>query len=351
MITDYRCRNFRNLTDMQIPVLGHATLVYGLNGSGKSNFLESLFFLSYSQAMRPVQPQDLIKWKQDHFYLAASFGEDRIECGFQAGKKVIRHNNDRVKASLLPRINPVVAFLPQDINIITGRPEDRRVFLDQSIVLSDPSYPDALRFYNRALRQRNAQFKQDPSQVSIWNQELIRWGSQVIEKRLLFVRSLNQELKSIYKLLYGEEIELRYLNTFRIEKDIPSSFQTALGLQAKLELLRGHTLVGPHRDNFLIQLEEKSSKVFASQGQTRAMSIALKLGTLLYTYRQLEQSPLILLDDVLLEIDRDRRELFLEQIRDQFPLVFTATEKNAVTELLKADTTLHISEGSIRGES
>lgn len=351
MIRNIRFNNFRNLENSTIPCMGQTTLVYGLNGSGKSNLLEVLFFLSYAQAMRPVQPAELIRWGEDHLFAGAEFPDHLIECGLRPGRKVIRHNQDRLKAGLLPRINPVVAFLPQDITIITGRPEDRRIFLDQSLMLSDPSYGEILRTYYRALRQRNAQFRIDPAQVSIWDQELIRWGSQLIEKRLLFVRSLNQELKEIYQLLYEEEVELRYLNTFKIEQDIQASFAAALRSKNRLEIQRSHTLVGPHRDNFLIQRQNRHSKVFASQGQTRALSIALKLGTLFYTFRQLERRPLILLDDVLLEIDRKRRELFLDRIAQGFSLVFTATEKNAVADRLQPDTILHVSEGRIQIES
>lgn len=351
MLQKYRCQNFRNLKDCDLDSFGHTNLIYGLNGSGKSNFLESLFLLSYAQAMRPVPLAELVQWHKSYFFVAGIFQGASVECGFHPGKKVLKYNEDRITASRLPALNPIVAFLPQDIDIITGEPQLRRQFLDQSIMLSDPAYLECLRNYNRSLRQRNAQIKQDVRQTAIWNPELIKWGSMVIDKRLRFIRSLNRELQSIYERLYDEKIILRYLNTFKIEKDIAGSYARALEGSKKLESIRGHTLVGPHRDNFIIEQSEKSSRVFASQGQTRALSLALKLGTLLYTHRSQGLNPLILLDDVLLEIDQKRREIFLDILHKDYPVFFTSTARNSIVEHLEPDASFQVSEGHIQREA
>ena len=344
-----RFQNFRNLRDNELKNFGNCNLIYGVNGSGKSNFLEAIFVLSQASAMRPVHTQELIQWNQVFFYLEGLFDRHTISYGYSGNKKSLRLDQNPIKAADLKIQNPIFAFIPEDIDIIRGGPANRRRFLDQSLAISDGDYPATLYRYERALRQRNAQLKINKNKAAIWNKELIRWGSPIIEKRLAFVRALSALTNEIYTFLYGDSLSLSYLNTFKLENSIPESFALALRNSSEQEKARGFTLVGPHRDNFEIRFKDKDSKSFASQGQMRVLSLTLKLGALEYTLHT-GRIPILLLDDVLLEIDSERREKFLSRVIGRYPSFLTSTSKKNVLENIHPDRCFYIEEGRIISE-
>jgi len=223
-----RFQNFRNLQDNELQNFGNCNLIYGLNGSGKSNFLEAIFVLSQASAMRSVHTQELIRWNRAFFYLEGLFDSHNISYGYSKNKKSLRMDQNPIKAANLKVQNPIFAFVPEDIDIIRGGPAHRRRFLDHSLSVSDGDYPAMLYRYERALRQRNAQLKINKNKAPIWDKELVRWGSFVIEKRLAFIRALSALTSEIYTFLYGNSLRLSYMNTFKLENSIPESFTAAL---------------------------------------------------------------------------------------------------------------------------
>lgn len=317
--------NFRNYTQLELNNLGNVNILIGNNGSGKTNFLEAIYMLSAAVPFRSVNLSEIVQWGQKYFYIRGEFEHGITEVGFSPAKKVLKHNGDKLAATSLPVLNPVVVFEPDDILILTGPPSLRRKFLDYGISLIDSQYIIALRRYQRALRQRNAQLKLNYDQSLVWNSELIKWGSQIIRARLKFIRLLQKNLKHIYSLLFGEEITLRYYNPFKIRESVEDSFQEALNDNLSKELKARVTLIGPHRDNFLIFQKDKQVVHFASQGQLRTLSLALKMGLIANIRETSGKYPIVLLDDVLLEIDSLRRELFLNLVLPDHQTFITLT--------------------------
>lgn len=326
MKLDYiKITNFRNFTRITLPRFSRVNMLIGENGSGKTNFLEAIQTLSTLTPLRPVGFPELIRWSSDFFHLHGEFDGHTVELGFSEKKRVLKLDGDKSGKANLARIAPVVAFMPDDIDIIRGTPENRRMFLDRALSAIDPQYEAAVRRYYRTLRQRNAQFKLNPRDVPIWDAELIGWGSMIIMKRLPYIRVLNDKIRELYRELYGKEIRIRYMNPFRIEGSVEESFRDAVKNGAREELRRRCTLFGPHRDNFSIQMDDKNSNAFVSQGQLRSLAFALKLGVV----RSIEDSsggrPILLIDDVLLEIDEPRREQILDMISRDYQIFFTMT--------------------------
>jgi DNA replication and repair protein RecF len=348
MKLDYiKITNFRNFSRIILPRFSRINMLIGENGSGKTNFLEAIQTLTTLSPLRPVGFPELIRWGSDFFHLHGEFDGHTVELGFSEKKRLLKIDGDKSNKAGLARIAPVVAFMPDDIDIIRGAPENRRMFLDRALSAIDPQYETALRRYYRTLRQRNAQFKLNPRDVTIWDAELIDWGSMIIMKRLPYIRILNDKIRELYRELYGREIRIRYMNPFRIEGSVEESFRNAVKTGAREELRRRCTLFGPHRDNFCIQMDDKKSDTFVSQGQLRSLAFALKLGVV----RSIEDSsggrPILLVDDVLLEIDEVRREKILDMISMDYQIFFTMTNGALISRVFADCSVFQVNGGEI----
>jgi DNA replication and repair protein RecF len=305
--------NFRNYNRIELGGFGKFNIFTGINGSGKTNFLEAVFTLSQGKPFRRVPMEDLIEWESTSFYIGGFFGDTKKEIGFNLQKKVLRENSVSVSGGDYGFLSPVVVFLPDDTAIVSGSPDERRSFMDRTLSLLDRDYAESLLLFQKVLKQRNAQLKLSPRDVHIWDEDFIRYGSLLIEKRLLFMQNIGSKIKTIYSEFYGDEVELKYYNTFKIEGDIRRSFIRALEENKPLEYKRRISIAGPHRDNFEIRKLDKRSRSFASQGQTRLLALALKLSLLEDLSKKTSNTPILLLDDVLLELDEKSRSKFLEK--------------------------------------
>lgn len=355
---------FRNYNQIELGDFSNTNLLVGDNGSGKTNFIEAIYITSMLAPLRKVAFKELISWNQKSFYIRTDSDGDSIEVGYSLEKRLLQYNNNPIKAGELAVLNPVVAFLPDDIDIIAGSPSKRRSFIDKSISKIDVEYSLALLRYSRALRQRNAQLKIRFDDARLWNNELIKWGSIIIEKRLRFVQLLNRQIQDIYSSLYGEKPDIRYMNTFKIHNDIintdtiAQSFGEALVRKQQVERFKQHTVVGPHRDNFEIKLSglelgdtgdtDIDSKIFASHGQLRSLSIALKLAVVENIYQATGKKPIVLLDDVLLEVDKKRRALLLQRITPNYQTFITATSLDFICENIENYKIFNVVNGHIK---
>ncbi len=307
--------NFRNYEKIEVEGFEKFNILFGMNGSGKTNFLEAVFTLSQGKTFRKGPMEDLVQWGKTSFYIGGSFNNERKEIGYNLQRKVLRENNLVISEIEFGSISPAVVFLPEDIAVVSGTPEERRVFMDRTLSLLDRNYAHSLLIFQKVLRQRNAQLKLSFRDVHIWDEDFVRHGSFVIEKRLIFMRNIGAKIKAIYSEFFGDEIELKYFNTFKIEGDVRNSFLKALEENRYLEMKKRISLVGPHRDNFEIRKHDKKSGAFFSQGQTRLLALALKLSQAEDLSKKgiNTPEPILLLDDVLLELDEKSRDKFLER--------------------------------------
>ncbi len=320
--------NFRNYSNFELGNFGDVNLLTGENGSGKTNFLESIQVLLSLHPIRNVTLAELIRWNENSFYISGIINNDKIEIGFSREKKILKWNNNPINAGEYISRYPVVSFLPEDIAVVAGNPDVRRNFFDGILSAVNPDYKTSLQNYQKTLKERNAQIRLNQKEVSIWNHELIHYGSNLMEKRLDFVHYLNTRIKKIYFDFYGQELEIKYLNTFRIENTITESYRMSLEKSSPAELEKGYTLIGPHRDNFEILNLDKKAKIFASQGQRRTIALAFKLCVIELMEKYFHEKPILLLDDVLLELDSSRRNKIFDMILTGYQIFLTSTEAN-----------------------
>ncbi|MCX7882529.1 MAG: DNA replication and repair protein RecF [Brevinematales bacterium] len=329
MITSLEITGFRSYPEAFFDKISEKTVIVGPNGSGKTNFLEALSVWLTGESFRTPSLGEAISWGGQGFSLKGDFYHDEYHFGYSLSARLYRKNGKTVTATEYRRHHPVILFLPEDTLLLYGGAEGRRKVLDEMLFVLDPAYRETWLAYFRVLRQRNTQLRTDPREARVWDRQLVEFGSQIIEKRLIFLRQVSSRLREYYRELYGGQIELRMLNTFRIESSTRESFGKALeGIKA-LEAQKGYTLIGPHRDTFEIRLEERAFRPIASQGQKRAVALLLKLvvATLL---RDEARLPLLLFDDVMLEMDPERQKMLLALFWESFPWVWTVYARELV---------------------
>jgi len=332
----------------------------GDNAQGKTNLIEAIYYLSIGKAYRPVKDDQLIYWGRNQFTIRGTLenrqGAAKVEIQYQTDEKksktiklggLILKKNEDLSGCLTS-----VLFSPENMSIIKGSPQERRHFLDYDISQISRGYAKNLAIYQRLLFQRNNLLKRlrekkishpdKNSELELWDSQLVEVGGKIIEKRLQTLGKLNPLTRLMQrKLTVGQEnIEIRYL--FNRKKEIYHSMNlTELLLEARQEALEedlryGTTQWGPHRDDLLITLNGILLKQFGSQGQQRTTVLALKLAELEFFRGESGEYPILLLDDVMSELDENRRQQLLELIQEKSIQCFiTATDKSGLEKMEK----------------
>jgi DNA replication and repair protein RecF len=321
--------HFRNLHGLEIRPAPGINLIAGPNGHGKSNLLESLHFLALAHSQRTRKDKDLIEWGGDAFVIR---GEGRSGERPHIQSVEYRDGGSRVKVEGLEsrRLGDLlghfllVAFTPEDLDLLRGGPQERRRFLDVLLCQHDPSTLDVLRRYRGALKQRNAVLRwnlrsEEEALLDAYEATLAEAGADILKRRLEWVAKLAPKAEEFYREIgtpeggRGEALDMRVTGAPEASGDLISLRENLLArLREKRPQDRetGLTSVGPHRDDLLTFLDGKSVRDFASQGQKRSVALALKLAAA----RLLEETsglpPILILDDVFAELDPGRRERF-----------------------------------------
>ncbi len=317
--------HFRNLHGLDLRPAPHLNLVSGANGHGKSNLLESLHFLCLGHSPRARKDKDLIAFGDPSFVIRGEgwLGEtphaQSVEYGETGCRVRIGHHESRRLGDLLGHFL-VVAFGPEDLDLLRGGPQERRRYLDVLLCQHDPGVLEVLRRYRQALRQRNAALRlrlgsEEDDVFAAFDATLAEAGARIGMLRLELVRRLQPWAREFCREIGSETEDLR-LEITRAAGDVADVETLRQNLLQKLREKRaqdrenGLTSVGPHRDDLLVFLAGKAVRDFASQGQKRSVALALKLAAA----RMLEEAcglpPILILDDVFAELDPLRRERF-----------------------------------------
>jgi DNA replication and repair protein RecF len=335
-------RDFRNYEAAEVEIADGLTVVAGANGAGKTNLLEALYFGCTGHSPRTSNERELVRRGGEGVArvvldLAADDGEHRIEVGFQPGEaKHLRVDDSPVDSLAGVEVRPLVSvFLPERLELVKGAPAARRAHLDQVVTALWPSRAETRSAYSRALAQRNALVARiragnaSPGALDAWDAELARHGTRLMADRAEAVdglRPLYAELAE--RLGLPGSAELRYR---------PRSAATdADGLAAELaerrsaDIERGFTAHGPHRDELQLLLGGASLRAYGSQGQQRAALLALLFAERTLLAERRARQPLMLLDDVMSELDSERRELLAGLLRSGGQAVITTTEPDHV---------------------
>jgi DNA replication and repair protein RecF len=311
--------HFRNLVHEPISFSPGVNLFVGNNGEGKTNILEALSLFKIGRSYRTSRDTDLVSFSQPFSRVEVSVekkdaGTDVFSASIERdGTKRIKVNSKEVaKLSELVGLYPCVLFGPQDLEVVSGGPGERRGFLDVTGSMTDRAYLDELRGYRRVLGQRNSLLKKAGSRGSrdVWDEELVRRGCAVIEKRMGLVDALFSHLEKHVEAL-GAPYRVEFVYESDVLENLPEGVTPEEQFTANLvdveeeEFRRKTTLIGPHRDDLRILLDGRGIRRFGSQGQRRLLAVLLRLTELSYIEERLGEPCVLLLDDLFSELDHD----------------------------------------------
>ena len=330
-------KNFRNYKNQKLELNKNVNVLYGENAQGKTNIIESIFLCSMGKSFRAKKDKEMIKLDEDSCSVEVEYeksdreGKIKIEIG---NKKNIFVNDIKIKrlSELLGKIN-IVIFTPDDIEIIKGGPDQRRKFLDIMISQLRPNYIHILSLYQKTIEQRNNYLKQikeeqkDENLLEIWDEKLAEYAIKICEYRKEFIEKLKPKMEKLHKEITNnkEEIKIEYV-TECLDKKI---YLDLLKERRKLDILKGFTTKGVHRDDFVIYINGRQLNVYGSQGQQRTSILTLKLAELNLIYDEIGEYPILLLDDFMSELDKSRRESLVQHIKET-QVIITCTDKLAL---------------------
>ena len=326
--------NFRNYNYQEINLDKKINIFFGENAQGKTNIIEAIFLSSMGKSFRTKKDNEMIKFEEEKSILEVDFeksdreGNIIIELG---KKKNIFVNKIKLKklSELLGNVN-IVIFTPDDIEILKGGPQNRRKFLDIMISQLKPNYMHILTLYLKTLEQRNNYLRQiklenkSEDLLEIWDEKLAEYSEIIYKYREEFINKIKNKIVNIHNEITDnkEKIEIEYIS----ECEKKEEFLDLLKKRRKLDIIKGFTTKGIHRDDFIIYINKKAVNIYGSQGQNRTAVLSLKLSELQVIYDEIGEYPILLLDDFMSELDNNRRKSFLENIKNT-QVIITCTEK------------------------
>lgn len=332
IVKEIELKNFRNYKTLDLGFDEHINILYGDNAQGKTNVLESIYMCSTTKSHRSNKDLELIKFdkKEGHIKLhVEKKGKNyRIDVHLKKNKsKGIAINGIPIKkASDLFGVFNVIFFSPEDLSIIKSGPSERRKFLDIELCQLDKIYVHNLINYNKILNQRNKLLKDIYNNsnlietLDVWDIQLASYGKEIIKKRREFIKNINTILESIHKkITNGEVIRIEYNNNC----DEELIYDNLLKNRDR-DLKYKTTSVGPHRDDMSFISDDINLRVYGSQGQQRTAALSLKLSEIELVKKQIGDTPVLLLDDVMSELDSKRQKHLLDSL-DDIQTIITCT--------------------------
>lgn len=335
-LVDLRIRDFRNLAAVDLKPNPHFNIVVGANGQGKTNVLEAIYFLSAAKSFRAPKSVELLRWGTALAEVSGTLDraghrrDIRIEIGPRGRRLRLDGLTVRNPSDYLGHLGTVV-FAPDDLLMLKGSPAGRRRFLDRAVFNSRAGYLADAQAYDKVLKQRNALLRDprpSPLLIEVYDEQLSELGALVTQRRLQYVDLFRPFFGAAFSAIYegqdsepGCVVEIDYASQWLLGVSTSGADDTIDDLQARLaqalemsvsdDRRRGFTTVGPHRDDLELRLGGREVKAYASQGQTRAMVLAMKIAEIRLLQERFGIAPVLLLDDVSSELDRDRnRHLF-----------------------------------------
>ena len=364
--------NFRNYSSCNLDFSSMINVFYGQNAQGKTNILEAIFYSAFGMSHRTFTEDDLLKISCREMAVGVEYesfsGDHDIKIKkyqlLGRSKKEIFLDGTKVRPKEHYGSLNVVMFSPEDLQLVKGEPSLRRRFFDMQIAQTDPIYYDLLVKYNRVLQQRNKLLKEirdnggNQQQLEPWNKEFIVLATAIAKKRQLALEKLQAIAGEIYASITGnkETLTIKYeLKANNGELLYPESdfsawemfYTNKLKERERIDILRGNTGIGPHRDDIVLLLNDMSLKSFGSQGQQRSGALALKLSQLEYVRREIGEFPVLLLDDVMSELDNSRRAQLLLFIDGRVQTFITVNDRELIPEL-EGNAYFEIMQGSVR---
>ena len=342
--------NFRNYQKADIEFSPGLNFIYGRNAQGKTNFLEAIYLLCLGRSFRLARNQDLLEYRSDFFTLQGKISKDNkidkaIALNYvKDGIKEISIDRKRLnRHSAIFGQFPVVVMAPDEFKITSGGPSERRRFIDILLSQVSLSYLSDLQEYNRVLKQRNKILQDIKENKSVseaalepWTQKLIKAGSKILVRRISFVEDFSELLNTLYKHVSEKESELRMTLdstvAYNNEETIEKSFQIELQKAKGKELFLGNTLIGPHRDDLILEIDGLDLRRFGSRGEHKSVVIALKIAEFKYLKQKQDETPIFLLDDCYSELDEFREANVFQTIQGLGQIFLTSPKESILEE-------------------
>lgn len=355
-IKDISLKNYRNIKKLYMELSPSVNIIHGENAQGKTNILESVYMCSTGKSHRSgITDRDIVAFgeKEAHIRLNVdALRNDKIDIHLKnSSKKAIAVNGVQIqKLGDLFGILNTVFFGPQDLQLVQSGPGERRRFMDIELCQINNIYYYNLKSYYRLLKQRNnllKTLKEDKRQISmldIYDIQLSEYGIKLMEIRKSFINKLNEFASSVHENISGgrEKLEIVYKPDVTEEE-----FKDKLASCHERDIIYGSTSHGIHKDDIVFLINDINAKIFASQGQQRSACLSVKLGEIELIKNERDESPVLLLDDVLSELDKTRQQCLIEAIGDIQTIITCTGIEDSIKAIASESRVFNIKNGEI----
>lgn len=311
--------NYRNLENKTIDLLAKEVFFVGENGQGKSNLLESIYFSAYGNSFRTRADAEIVKDGEKSFSVKTLYREESGSTAslfftYENQKKKIEKNGKYIKdRKELINTMPCVLFCHDDLDYATGEPEKRRFFIDQCLSMYDVLYIDLNRRYKKILKNRNLSLKEKHYEMlDVFDTQLVQDGIEIQKKRSATIFKFNQIFGKLYGQITGiDGVSIKYVPSWKTDESEIITMEKALSIlrqKRDMDKVIQTTMSGPHRDRIVFVRGGKNFVPNASTGQRRLLAILLRIAQSIYYTQVTEKKPVLLMDDVMLELDPDKRQ-------------------------------------------
>ena len=335
--------NYRNCKDLSLDLFSDKVLIIGKNAQGKTNILESIYFLSGLKSPRTSNNIELINFGAEKAEINCNMikAETDVELDFSYSrekKRILSVNKVNTTPKNFKSVLKTVLFSTADLLLLRGNPSDRRDWLDRAISQIYPAYDDRLSKYDKIRIQKNNLLKEylktgslNGTLLDVYNEQLVITGSNIIYLRKKFLKEIERIAREKHRIISEtEELKINYdcsfLNAECELEEIASAFKLSLQERRTEEMRRGQACVGPHRDDIIFYINDNEAVKYASQGQQRTIVLALKLSELDIITVKTGDEPVLLLDDVLAELDDIRQNYLLKSINENTQTIITSVD-------------------------
>lgn len=359
IIESVELKNYRNYNELHMDFSQGTNLLYGDNAQGKTNILEAIYVCATTKSHRGSKDKEMIGFGEEESHMKLNIRKNdvpyRIDMHLRMNKtKGVAINGIPIhKASELFGVVNVVFFSPEDLNIIKNGPAERRRFIDMELCQLNKLYVHSLVQYNKIIMQRNKLLKEIfykpeyEATLDIWDLQLLSYGREIIAYREDFISTLNGIIKEIHYNLSGKREELFIKYYPNVEKE---NFEKALIKSRPQDLKQKMTLTGPHKDDIIFYVNQIDIRKFGSQGQQRTAALSLKLAEIEIVKKIVKDYPILLLDDVLSELDKNRQEHLLSVIKHIQTIITCTGLEDFISRCFQIDKIYKVVDGTVECE-
>ncbi|WP_217588423.1 DNA replication/repair protein RecF [Lentibacillus saliphilus] len=361
-------KQFRNYDSLDVSFDNKVNVIIGENAQGKTNLMEAMYTLAFTKSHRTPREKELIQWDADFARIEGRITKRNqsipLDLTISAKGKKARLNRleQRRLSDYIGALN-IVMFAPEDLGLVKGPPQNRRRFIDMELGQIQPKYIYHLGLYQKVLKQRNYLLKQlqrrqteDRTMLYVLTEQLAEHAAALLSRRYKFLELLRKWAGPIHHSISHEleTLEIVYIPTIEVseaanEEKITSSYISQFQAIAEKEIERGTTLIGPHRDDLVFNVNNRDVQTYGSQGQQRTTALSLKLAEIELIHNEIGEYPILLLDDVLSELDDYRQSHLLNTIQGKVQTFVSTTTVDGINhDTLKQADIFHVQNGKIR---